>query len=42
MLIMLSFAGGKVSPFDIIPLLWYQMILAVFTIGYIFYNPKES
>jgi len=33
MLIMLSFAGGKVSPFD---------ILAVFTIGYIFYNPKES
>lgn len=42
MLIMLSFAGGKVSPFDIIPLLWYQMILAIFTIGYIFYNPKES
>lgn len=42
MLIMLSFAGEKVSPFDIIPLLWYQMILAVFTIGYIFYNPKES
>lgn len=42
MLIMLSFAGGKVSPFDIIPLLWYQMILAVITIGYILYNPKES
>ncbi|MDX8337079.1 Na+/H+ antiporter NhaC family protein [Candidatus Cetobacterium colombiensis] len=42
MLIMLSFAEGKVSPFDIIPLLWYQMILAIFTIGYIFYNPKES
>ena len=42
MLIMLSFAGGKVSPFDIIPLLWNQIILAVFTIGYIFYNPKES
>ncbi len=42
MLIMLSFAGGKVSPFDIIPLLWYQMILAIFTIGYIIYNPKES
>ena len=42
MLIMLSFAGGKVSPFDIIPLLWYQMILSVFTIAYIFYNPKES
>ncbi|MGL5050214.1 MAG: Na+/H+ antiporter NhaC family protein [Cetobacterium sp.] len=41
MLIMLSFAGGKVSPFDIIPLLWYQMILAIVTIGYIFYNPKE-
>ena len=42
MLIMLSFAGGKVSPFDIIPLLWYQMILAAITIGYILYNPKES
>lgn len=42
MLIMLSFAGGKVSPFDIIPLLWYQMLLAIFTIMYIFYNPKES
>lgn len=42
MLIMLSFAGGKVSPLDIIPLLWYQMILGVFTVIYIFYNPKES
>ncbi|MGL5543734.1 MAG: Na+/H+ antiporter NhaC family protein, partial [Cetobacterium sp.] len=42
MLIMLSFAGGKVSPFDIIPLLWYQMILALITIGYILYNPKEA
>lgn len=42
MLIMLSFAGGKVSPFDVIPLLWYQMILGIFTIIYIFYNPKES
>jgi len=42
MLIMLSFAGGKVSPFDIIPLLWYQMILAVITVGYILYNPKEA
>ena len=42
MLIMLSFAGGKISPFDIIPLLWYQMILGVFTVAYIFYNPKES
>ena len=42
MLIMLSFVGGKVSPFDIIPLLWYQMILGVFTVIYIFYNPKES
>lgn len=41
MLIMLSFAGGKVSPFDIIPLLWYQMILALITIGYILYNPTE-
>ncbi|MGL6025280.1 MAG: Na+/H+ antiporter NhaC family protein, partial [Cetobacterium sp.] len=39
MLIMLSFAGGKVSPFEIIPLLWYQMILGIITIGYIFYNP---
>ncbi|MGL4947588.1 MAG: Na+/H+ antiporter NhaC family protein [Cetobacterium sp.] len=41
MLIMLSFAGGKVSPFEIIPLLWYQMILGIITIGYIFYNPEE-
>lgn len=42
MLIMLSFTGGQVSPFDVIPLLWYQMILAIFTIIYIFYNKKEA
>ena len=42
MLIMLSFTGGRVSPFDIIPLLWYQMILAIFTIIYIFNNKRAS
>lgn len=41
MLIMLSFTSGRVSPFDVLPLLWYQMILAIFTIVYIFYNPKK-
>ncbi|MGL4935876.1 MAG: Na+/H+ antiporter NhaC family protein, partial [Cetobacterium sp.] len=42
MLIMLSFTNGKVSPFEVIPLLWYQMILALITLGYILYNPKEN
>jgi len=35
MLILLGFAGDKVSPTQLIPLLWYQLLLAVFTIIYI-------
>lgn len=35
MLILLGFAAGKVSPTQLIPLLWYQLLLAVFTIIYI-------
>ena len=36
MLILLGFAGDKVSPTQLIPLLWYQLLLAIFTIIYIF------
>lgn len=36
MLILLGFSNGLVSPIDIIPLLWYQMLLGIFTIIYIF------
>jgi len=36
MLILLGFAGDKVSPTQLIPLLWYQLLLAVFTMIYIF------
>ena len=36
MLILLGFAAGKVSPTQLIPLLWYQLLLAIFTIMYIF------
>ena len=36
MLILLGFAAGKVSPTQLIPLLWYQLLLAIFTIIYIF------
>ncbi|MGL6065096.1 MAG: Na+/H+ antiporter NhaC family protein [Fusobacteriaceae bacterium] len=41
MLILLSFTQGKISPFQIIPLLWYQMILGVFTILYIIYKKND-
>ncbi|MGL4688112.1 MAG: Na+/H+ antiporter NhaC family protein [Fusobacteriaceae bacterium] len=41
MLILLSFTQGKISPFQIIPLLWYQMILGVFTILYIMYKKND-
>lgn len=41
MLIMLSFTKGSVSPFDVIPLLWYQMLLMVFTIVFIFYKKSK-
>lgn len=42
MLIMLSFTKGSVSPFEIIPLLWYQMLLGIFTIIFIFYKKNKS
>lgn len=35
MLILLGFTNNGVSPAQLIPLLWYQMLLGVFTIGYI-------
>ncbi len=36
LLIAASFTNGAVSPFQIIPLLWYQQLLAVITIISIF------
>ena len=41
MLILLGFANDSVSPIEIIPLLWYQVLLGFFTIIYIFV-PKIS
>lgn len=41
MLILLSFTQGKISPLQVIPLLWYQMILALFTILYIIYKKND-
>ncbi len=35
MLILLSFAGDKVSPIELISLLWYQILLFIFTIVFI-------
>lgn len=35
MLILLNFAHEQVSPFNLIPLLWYQIILLVFTLLFI-------
>lgn len=35
MLILLGFAGDLVAPTEILPLLWYQMLLAIFTLIYI-------
>lgn len=32
MLILLGFTAGAVTPFDIIPLLWYQQLLAIFAL----------
>lgn len=32
MLILISFAGGKISPFEIIPMLWYQQLLTIFAL----------
>ena len=36
MLILLGFAGDKVAPTQLIPLLWYQLLLGIFTLIYIF------
>ncbi|WP_319370442.1 Na+/H+ antiporter NhaC family protein [uncultured Ilyobacter sp.] len=41
MLILLSFAKGSVTPFEVIPLLWYQHLLAVFAFIYIM-KDKEA
>ena len=35
MLILLSFSKGSLTPFEVIPLLWYQHLLAVFAFVYI-------
>lgn len=40
MLIMLEFAKGTVSPLEVIPFLWYQILLGIFTIGYILFRKK--
>ena len=36
MLILLGFTGDRVAPTQLIPLLWYQLLLGVFTLIYIF------
>lgn len=41
MLILLGFAKGVVSPTEVIPLLWYQMLLLVITVLYMIF-PKIS
>lgn len=40
MLILLNFAGDKVSPLELISLLWYQMILLIFTLIFIKFKNK--
>ena len=42
MLILLGFTAGKVSPLDIIPLLWYQLLLFIFTVVFIFFSINEK
>ena len=42
MLILLGFTAGKVSPLDIIPLLWYQLLLFIFTAVFIFFSINEK
>lgn len=41
MLILLSFASEKVSPIELISLLWYQMLLLVFTLIFIKLKDKK-
>ena len=40
MLILLNFAGDKISPLELISLLWYQMILLIFTLIFIKFKNK--
>lgn len=42
MLILLGFTAGKVSPLDVIPLLWYQLLLFIFTAVFIFFSINEK
>lgn len=42
MLILLGFTAGKVSPLDVIPLLWYQLLLFIFTSIFIFFSINEK
>ena len=42
MLMMLSFANGAVSPIEVIPLLWYQLLLFIFTVIFIVFSINEK
>ena len=42
MLILLGFTAGKVSPLDVIPLLWYQLLLFIFTAIFIYFSINEK
>lgn len=42
MLILLNFAADKVSPMTLIPLLWYQILLLVFTLIFIKFDLTEK
>ncbi|MDR1835675.1 MAG: Na+/H+ antiporter NhaC family protein [Fusobacteriaceae bacterium] len=41
MLILLGFAGEKISPLSLIPLLWYQILLLVFTAVFIYFSLSD-
>lgn len=42
MLIMIGFTKGSASPIDVMPLLWYQMLLFIFTIIFIIFSINEK
>lgn len=42
MLIMIGFTKGSASPIDVMPLLWYQMLLFIFTIIFIVFSINEK
>ena len=42
MLIMIGFTNGSASPIDVMPLLWYQMLLFIFTIIFIIFSINEK